>query len=491
MILEGKREQVGLGQIAAPSVFAGAGWLAVCKLGSQIFSWIGTFYVASHLLPSDYGLSNLSTAFTEFAVILTNLGIGTTLVQRQEVDRDKADALFTATVGLGLLLALTAFGLSYFGAWYFKNPDLVALTQFTAVIYILSSITIVPYNFLNRDMRFKERGLLDMYSVIASISLQMAMAFLGFGVWTLLWGSALRFFVRLALAFWYSGYRPRLHFSWTLLKDDIGFSAQLTLNWFLFILKERSIPIIIGRAYTVSQLGLLGFAGSLSGIPNLKIVQLLREVLLPLLAKRSHNPQAQLSGLATALKVMVLLILPLYLCGWYYGEATLACILPEKWAPMFPLFEVLCLVQMWNVLASIVSIYNTAQGKPSRSTWFELAMAIIIPSATFAFRSLNLFHLAHLWSALGAAVFVAWFAWQFRSEKVFLRRFLGQLLSMVLVCTALFCVDKLVAPFAAAAAGRTPAAWATVTSRIALFLSGYGLYLRLAHWDFLRGLRKK
>jgi hypothetical protein len=30
-----------------------------------------------------------------------------------------------------------------------------------------------------------------------------------------------------------------------------------------------------------------------------------------------------------------------------------------------------------------------------------------------------------------------------------------------------------------------------VTSRIALFLSGYGLYLRLAHWDFLRSLRKK
>lgn len=491
MIMEGKSGKVELRPLAQAGVFAGAGWLALCKLGSQIFSWIGTFYVASHLLPSDYGLSNLSTAFTEFAVILTNLGIGTTMVQRQEVDRDKVDNLFTATVGLGLLLALSAFALSYFGAWYFKNPELVVLTQFTALIYVLSSLTIVPYNFLNRDMRFKERGLLDMYSVIASITVQMVMAFLGFGVWTLLWGSAVRFFVRLALAFGYSGYRPRLHFDWNLLKEDIGFSAQLTLNWFLSVLKDRSIPILVGRAYSVSQLGLLGFAGSLSGIPNLKIVQLLREVLLPLLAKRSHNPAAQLSGLATALKVMALLVLPIYLCGWYYGEATLACILPEKWAPMFPLFEVLCLVQMWNVLASIVSIYNTAQGRPSRSTWFELAMAIVIPGATFAFRSLNLFHLAHLWSVLGAAVFLAWFAWQFRSERIFLRRFLGQLLSMTLVCAALFCLDKAVAPFASVHLGRTPAAWAILAARLALFLSGYGLYLRLVHWDFLTGLRRK
>ncbi|MDB5103900.1 MAG: hypothetical protein JWP91_1589 [Fibrobacteres bacterium] len=491
MIAEGNREKVDVRPLVPPSIFVGAGWLATCKLGSQIFSWIGTFYVASHLLPADYGLSNLSTAFTEFAVILTNLGIGTTLVQRQEVDRDKADTLFTATIMLGLLLALSALGLSYFGSWYFRNPDLVALTQFTAVIYILSSLTIVPYNFLNRDMRFKERGLLDMYSVVASISAQMLMAYLGMGVWTLLWGSAIRFLVRLGLAFWYSGYKPRIHFRYSLLKEDLGFSAQLTLNWFLFVLKERSIPIIMGRAYSVSQLGLLGFAGSLSGIPNLKIVQLLREVLLPLLAKRAHSPAAQLSGLGTALKVMVLLVLPLYFCGWYYGQDTLACILPEKWSPMFPLFEVLCLVQMWNVLASIVSIYNTAQGKPSKSTWFELGMAIIVPGATFAFRYLDLFHLAHMWSGLGAVVFIGWFAWQFRTEGAFVRRFLGQLLSVVVICAALFCVDNMIAPFSTVQMGRNGAAWATLAARVALFLSGYGLYLKLAHWDFLIGLRKK
>jgi O-antigen/teichoic acid export membrane protein len=407
------------------------------------------------------------------------------------VDTEKEHNLFTATLGLGMLLALSAFALSYFGAWYFKNPELVALTQFTAITYILSSLTIVPYNVLNRDMRFKERGLLDMYSVIASITVQMALAWLGFGVWTLLWGSVVRFFMRLSLAFFYSGYRPRLRFNWALMKSDIGFSAQLTLNWFLSVLKDRSLTIIIGRIYSVSQLGMLGFAGTLSGIPNLKIVQLLREVLLPLLSKRYNNPRSQLGGLATALRVMALLILPIYLCGWYFGEAALACILPSKWTAMFPLFEVLCLVQMWNVLASIVSIYNTAQSRPSRSTWFELSMALIVPAATLIFRSVDLFHLAHLWSAIGGAVFVVWFILQFRGEREFMRRFAGQVLSMALVCAALFCLDKAVAPFAAAHMGRTPAAWASLAARIALFLSGYGLYLRLAHWDFLIGLRKK
>ena len=167
---------------------------------------------------------------------------------------------------------------------------------------MLSTLAIVPYNYLGRDMRFKERGLLDMYSVWASISVQIAMAAAGFGVWTLLFGVATRAGVRLWLAFRYSGYRPSLGFDWKIIRGDLGFSAQLTLNWFLFVLKERCIPIIIGRTQTVTQLGLLGFAGSLAAIPNLKVVQLLREVLLPLLARRHDRPGEQLRGLGTALR---------------------------------------------------------------------------------------------------------------------------------------------------------------------------------------------
>jgi hypothetical protein len=118
-------------------------------------------------------------------------------------------------------------------------------------------------------------------------------------------------------------------------------------------------------------------------------------------------------------------------------------------------------------------------------------MAVTVPAATFVFRSLDLLHLAHMWSALGATVFFVWFAWQFRSETVFLRRFAGPLISVILICGALFCVDKLIAPFAPVAMERSTEAWAVVSARVALFLAGYGLYLRLAHWDFLLSLRKK
>lgn len=467
-------------------VFAGASWLAASKAGSQAFSWLGTLYVASRLTPEDYGLSNLSTAFTEFAVILTNSGIGTTLIQRQDDDRARADSLFTLTLGLGFFLALCAFGLAYFGAWYFRNPALIPLTQFTAIIYVLSTLTIVPYNYLNRDMRFKERGLLDMYSVWASIAVQIVLASLGFGVWTLLWGLAVRAFVRLWLAFYYSGYRPSLGMDWGIIRGDLGFSAQLTFNWFLFVLKERCIPIIIGRSHSVAQLGMLGFAGSLAGIPNLKVVQLLREVLLPLLARRNGQPGEQLRGLGTALKGMGLFVVPLYLCGYYYGAMALQHVLPEKWAPMFPLFQVICLVQLWNVLSSIVAIYNTAQGRPVRSTWFDLAMAVCIPGITLLLRAADLRFLAYVWTATGAVVFLLWFVLLFRKRMRFAGAFLSTLLGVALACGTGFLLDAaLLAPLLP---GETLAG---AGIRILAFAAFYAAFLRICYWDFIKDLRRK
>ena len=145
------------------------------------------------------------------------------------------------------MLALAALLLAYPGARYFKNPALIPLTQFTSLIYIFNALSIVPYNFLNRDMRFRERGIIDIASIFIAISVQIAMAFLGCGVWALLAMPAVRFFIRMVLSFRYSGYRPNLFFDSGCLKEDMVFGAQVTLNWFLSMLRDRGILIILGR----------------------------------------------------------------------------------------------------------------------------------------------------------------------------------------------------------------------------------------------------
>ena len=142
-------------------------------------------------------LYTLATAFTEFAFVLGNMGIGATLIQRQETDKKKIDNLFTATIILGLVLALSALLLAYPGARY-QDPALIPLTQFTSLIHIFNALSIVPCNFLNRDMRFRERGIIDI-ATFSSPSSSRSPWPSGTPVWALLAMPAVPFFIRMVL----------------------------------------------------------------------------------------------------------------------------------------------------------------------------------------------------------------------------------------------------------------------------------------------------
>ena len=470
-----------------PSLFTGASWLAASRLVSQIYSWIGTFYVASMLLPKDFGMATLATAFTEFAFVLSNMGIGATLIQRQETDKRKIDNLFTATLILGAVLAVGALFLAYPGARYFKNEALIHLTQFTALVYLFNAVSIVPYNFLNRDMRFKERGIIDLASVFLSISAQILMARAGYGVWTLMAAPALRFFCRMLLSFYYSGYRPSLFLNFAMLKEDLIFGMQITTNWFLFMLRDRSILIILGRFYTVAELGLLNLAGTLAAIPNQKVVQLLQEILLPAFSKRKGDHAGKISALTTAFRVMLVVVFPLYLCGFWYGRDVLLHVLHSQWAPMFPLFQVLCVVQVWGMFAGFVSTFITADGKPYKSTVYEVAMIAVIPAVTYLWHGLPMVAMAAVWGVLSFAIYLVWLCVVFRKEPAFLGRIFMLMLQVIGVCSLGFAVD-----YALARAFALPhdSLWAT-SARVAGFSLFYLAYLRIGHWSFLSQLRKK
>jgi O-antigen/teichoic acid export membrane protein len=467
-----------------PGVFKGAQWLVGSKAVSQAFSWAGTFLVATTLAPGDYGLSVMATVFTEFARIFADFGVGVTLIQKKQLEENETHNLFTFSLCLGLFFGLLCFPIAILGSWYFQRTDIIPYTQFTAVIFLTSALTIVPYNLLNRHMRFRERGLVDVYSTVGAIAGQVTMAYSGFGTWTLILGVALRQFIQMGFAFYFSGYRPRLFLSWRLLKGDMKMSVPLTFNQLLVLFMERSIPLILGRFFGAAHLGYLSLASTLSDIPNQKVVQILREILLPLLSRREGRDK--LNGLQTGLKVFALLILPLFITGFYYGSEVLDLIFPDKWAPMFPLFEVLCLSQIPLLLCSLTGIYFTADGKPSRVSTYLTALSFLIPVVTFLFARESLLFLCALWTVIRWGVFLVWFWYHFRGEPAFLARSLGmQFLAAAASCAPIF-LDHLLLRFLP----EVPSLLAT-PMRVSFFLVLYGGFLAVFHRDFILGLRHK
>ncbi|MDB6036075.1 MAG: polysaccharide biosynthesis protein [Verrucomicrobiales bacterium] len=467
-----------------PSVFKAVQWLAIAKLGVQLLSWVGTYYTTTLLLPSDYGLSTMATAFTQFANLFASMGIGVTIIQRQSVPEEEIHNLFTLSLLLGSICAVASYFLAYAGGWFFHRQDIIHLTQFTAVIFISNALSIVPYNILNRDMRFRERAMVDVNSTILSMACQVFMARAGFGAWSLLGGVGIRAFLRMLFSFYYSRYIPILQLKWEIVKKDLAFSVPLTFNSLLFELTEGIVPMLIGRFYSATQLGYYSLAYTLSEVPNQKVVQIIREILLPLLSRKEASER--IGGLFTSLKFCTLFITPAYMAGFYFGTPLINALFPNKWTAMAPIFAGLCLLQIFKVMSSIFSIFNTANGEPARTIRQSVALVLLLPLSVLLFRSLPLYYFPYIWTFIHASVFSIWVYTLMRRSGPFLGRLLLINIQVLGACSGLMAFDFFGHRFLPHADNQF-----MMIARAVFFLLCYLAFIYSFHWPFVVAFRKK
>src|SRR5882762_3188051 len=94
------------------TVLRGLVWLGGVRWAAQLFTWGSTLVIARLLAPEDYGLVALGTVLTGFLEVITDLGLGSALVQRQDLTKRDIEATMGVTCALGagaaVLVALSA-----------------------------------------------------------------------------------------------------------------------------------------------------------------------------------------------------------------------------------------------------------------------------------------------------------------------------------------------------------------------------------------------
>src|SRR5581483_7506017 len=86
----------------------GLAWTAGMKWGAQIFSWASTLIVARLLNPQDYGVVGMAAVYLGFANLISEFGVGTTVITLRELgDQDIAQLN-----GFAVLLGVAGFLLS-------------------------------------------------------------------------------------------------------------------------------------------------------------------------------------------------------------------------------------------------------------------------------------------------------------------------------------------------------------------------------------------
>ena len=160
----------------------GLPWMALSRVGSEVVLMISMVVLARLIPPSDFGAFAVALIVAGLAVNIPGAGVGTSLVQREEVTREHLQA----GGALALAAALAFGGITWALAYVVIDPLVGAqaadLVRMSSPLFLLASLGTVSTAMLQRRLRFQRLAAMEISgnAVRAAVSLSMAI-FAGLG----------------------------------------------------------------------------------------------------------------------------------------------------------------------------------------------------------------------------------------------------------------------------------------------------------------------
>lgn len=409
---------------------------------------VGSMAVLARLLtPADFGHIAMATVITELAIVFTNFGFGSILIQRLRISRIQMDTMHWSAIGLGFCLTVLLFGLSFVTGHLFQDQTVGPLLRVLSISFVLEELTMVPRSLLARRMLFKQDFYIQSGMMLARAGTAIIMAFNGFGVWSLV-GGAIGGTAFNAIAYTaVTGYRPRMRFATVFLKSTWRTNGGYFGNGILFYVNANVDFFLVGRMLGAGMLGQYQNARSLTDEVRVRMVQPLQRVLFPAFSAMQNDSNRFREGILRSSRLLALAFMPMGLGIAAVAPELVRVLYGAQWLPMIPILQVISVATGMGAAASVGSPIFNATDRVGLSfklytittgfsilfllvgsqwglmgvAWSRLALAIV---GLVMFRiSLGLVNMnwRHIWQILAAPIFAAgamWFVIGFAREWV-------------------------------------------------------------------------
>lgn len=376
------------------SVVSGVKWTSVSTMGRRVLALLANVAFARLLVPSDFGLVAMAGVLLGFIDIFKDLGTGTALIRDKDLSEARLSSVFWLNAGFGLAMTVIIIAISPLAATFYHEPRVQAVLIGMAPSFLLSALGIVQSSLLTREMAFVKLAKIELAAALLSYVVGMAAAFMGQGVWSLVYQVLTNTLLGVVLMWGASSWRPKLMFRWLEVKPIMSYSLNLTGFNIFYYFAQNVDNLLIGRFLGTEALGLYDLAYKLMSFPMQAISSVFARVMTPYYAQAQDDlprfRQAFLQvGAAIAFVTFPLMIGLLAVRGHF----VLAVFGPD-WMP------VATLLAMFAPLGAIRSILTTtgsifiAKGR----TDLQLRWGVVANLIVFAGLAIGL-----QWGALGVA----------------------------------------------------------------------------------------
>jgi PST family polysaccharide transporter len=217
---------------------------------------VGIFLLTRLIGPTDYGLYRGALEIIAFFAGVARWGLDAFLVRREE---EPAASYYHQVFSLLLVgsLCLMALGFSLIPLLRIWLDDTRYLPPLRALLLSLplTVLSIPAVARLERGLRYRRIAVLETMGQVLYHGSAVLLAWMGWGLWGPVAGYVLWQTWMTAASWALAAYRPRWHWSGSLIREMVRFGTGYSVSFWVYGLRSLVNPIVIGRFLGPAEVG--------------------------------------------------------------------------------------------------------------------------------------------------------------------------------------------------------------------------------------------
>jgi O-antigen/teichoic acid export membrane protein len=257
--------------------------------------------------------------------------MGQSLIRAKVAEEGDFTAVFTLQLGMGIAVYVSFFLAAPWIAHYFDNPLYTDLIRVSALSFLLRPFLTMRNSWLNREMKFKNRSIVDVTSGLVTGVTGTLMAWAGMGVWSLvLSGLVAGLFKNL----WLERLTPlrlRINPDIAAMRRHSAYGFKVVANDFVSYMRTELKNLMLSKLAGPAFLGLLNKAESMSRLPNQLVMSSTMEPVFRAMSKVQDDLKQTKEMFYRTITLLMAYTTPIYVLLWWIAEPFISVVYGAKW----------------------------------------------------------------------------------------------------------------------------------------------------------------
>lgn len=327
-------------------------WSAVGNVANQGMHFVFGIILARLLAPSDYGVIGMLTVFMCVVKVFIDCGFSQALIAKPDRTQTDFSTEFYFNIVVGVVGYTILFITSPFIADFYNMPILSSILKVMGVGVIINSLCVVQTAQFSIRLDFKTPAKISVITNLTSGVLGIVLAYMGGGVWSLVFQQVVGGLLNALLLWIYAGWRPTGEFS----KDSFsylwGYGSKILGASLIQQVYDNLYPLLIGKFFSSKQLGLYSRAQGFASLPSTNLSSILGSVTFPVLCKLNNDIPRLIGVYCRMIKTIAFIVFPLMIGMAVVSSPLVKLLLNKQWYDCIGYLQLLCIALIWQPLSA-------------------------------------------------------------------------------------------------------------------------------------------